>query len=156
MSYCTQDDILALALDERTLKALTNESGANTGEIDSAKVTAAIEQADAEIDYYICGRYTTPLSPVPAAVKGWSAVMAAWYVHRGRPRPQDLHERYQQIMGRLKAIRESGNPIPGAEASLIGDGGSLPSSTTEDRQHVFRPDERDESGNLTSKGNMSW
>lgn len=65
MSYCTQANILE-RVDETTLIQLTDDAG--VGEIDEAKVAAAIADADATIDAYCQGRYTVPLSPVPAKI----------------------------------------------------------------------------------------
>jgi len=65
MAYCTQANILE-RIDEATLIQLTDEAG--TGEIDAAKVAAAIADADATIDAYCQGRYTIPLSPVPPKI----------------------------------------------------------------------------------------
>jgi phage gp36-like protein len=65
MPYCTQAIILN-RIDETTLIQLTDEAG--TGEIDAAKVAAAIADADATIDAYCQGRYTVPLSPVPPKI----------------------------------------------------------------------------------------
>ena len=65
MSYCTLANILA-RIDEATLITLTDEAGA--GEVDAAKVSAAIADADATIDAYCQGRYTIPLSHVPQKI----------------------------------------------------------------------------------------
>jgi len=65
MPYCTQANLLD-RIDEATLVMLTDESG--DGEVDEAKVAAAIADADATIDAYCQGRYTIPLTPVPAKI----------------------------------------------------------------------------------------
>lgn len=43
---------------------------------DTAKVEAAISDADDEIDSYVSKRYGTPLESPPSLVVGWSAVIA--------------------------------------------------------------------------------
>ena len=43
---------------------LTLAAGAD-GELDEARVTAAIEWASSEADSYLSARYPTPISPVP-------------------------------------------------------------------------------------------
>ena len=43
---------------------LTLAAGAD-GELDTARVTAAIEWASSEADSYLSARYPTPISPVP-------------------------------------------------------------------------------------------
>jgi phage gp36-like protein len=63
--YCTQANIID-RIDEATLVHLTDEAGA--GEVDQTKVDAAIADADATIDAYCQGRYTIPLTPVPAKI----------------------------------------------------------------------------------------
>lgn len=60
MAYCTESDLLN-QLTQAELVQLTDDAG--TGEVDSAKVTSALNAASATIDAYAGARYTLPLQP---------------------------------------------------------------------------------------------
>lgn len=78
MAYCTRDNILE-RIDEAVLIQLTDDVGA--GAIDDDKVTAAIADADATIDAYCQGRYTLPLSPVPAKITQLSVDISVYNLY---------------------------------------------------------------------------
>jgi len=78
MAYCTQENILE-RIEEAALIQLTDEAGA--GVVDDDKVTAAIADADATIDSYCQGRYTIPLSPVPAKITQISVDIAVYNLY---------------------------------------------------------------------------
>jgi phage gp36-like protein len=80
MSYCTQDDLLAM-LPELELSQLTTESGE---EADAAVVAGAIAAADAEIDAYLGVRYQLPLPETPARVKALSVDLTIYQLYRRR------------------------------------------------------------------------
>jgi phage gp36-like protein len=75
MSYCTQDDLLE-QISEAELIELTDDAG--SGEVDADVVTRAIADADATIDAHCQGRYSVPLSPVPAMIRAVSVDMAIY------------------------------------------------------------------------------
>jgi len=75
MSYCTQDDLLQ-QITEAELIELTDDAEADA--VDADVVTRAIADADATIDTYCQGRYTVPLSPVPAMIRAVSVDMAIY------------------------------------------------------------------------------
>jgi len=92
MAYCDQADIIAL-IGETALMQLTDDDGA--GVIDSARVTRAIADADAAVDSYCQGLYTTPLSPVPAMITRIACDIAAYnlYSRRDMPMPDIRKDR---------------------------------------------------------------
>jgi phage gp36-like protein len=100
--YCTQANILA-RIDAATLVTLTDEAGA--GEIDAAKVTAAIADADATIDAYCQGRYTVPLSPVPPKIVQVSVDIALFnlYSHSDLDMPDVRKDRNKEAIRFLEA-----------------------------------------------------
>lgn len=81
MPYCTQADITEqLAASE--LLALTDDEG--IGSIDAAIVTRAIEDADADIDAAIGGRYDLPLATVPPLLRGIAVDLAIYWLFSRR------------------------------------------------------------------------
>ena len=65
MAYCTYNDLLGM-IDESEVIQATDDAG--TGVVNQEHVTAAINAADSEIDGYLAGRYTLPISPAPAVL----------------------------------------------------------------------------------------
>jgi len=102
MAYCTQDDLLKM-MDEAELIQATDDDGA--GIIDAAKVTQAIAQADAEIDGYLGGRYSVPLSPVPAVLVHLSVDMAIYHIlSRRLGAPESRRDRYKNAVAFFKSV----------------------------------------------------
>jgi len=102
MAYCTQASILD-RIDEATLVTLTDEAGA--GEVDDAKVAAAIADADATIDAYCQGTYTVPLSPVPPKITQVSIDIALYnlYSQSDLEMPEIRKERNKEAIRFLEA-----------------------------------------------------
>ena len=103
MGYASQQDLEAkcrLAV----LVQLTDD--ARTGQVDAAKVTAAIAEADAIIDSYARTRYTTPFEPVPQRVRDLSVDLALYslFSRRGYDKDsadtaiKDRHDRAMQFL----------------------------------------------------------
>jgi phage gp36-like protein len=65
MAYCTQADLLKRMAPEELI-ALTDDT--QTGTADAALVSAAILEADSEIDAAIAARYPLPLASVPPII----------------------------------------------------------------------------------------
>ena len=103
MSYCTLTNILNL-ISEATLIALTDDAGA--GEVDDAKVAAAIADADATIDSYCQGRYTIPLSPVPSKIVQISVDIAVYnlYSRSDLDMPEVRKERNKEAVDRKSVV----------------------------------------------------
>jgi phage gp36-like protein len=64
---------------EATLVQLTDDEG--LGEVNQDRVDEAIAAADGEIDAYLGGRYSVPLSSVPEVVKKLSADIAVYNLY---------------------------------------------------------------------------
>lgn len=75
MAYCAKADI-EKHLKQDVLVELTDDTG--TGAVNDSVVTACIAAADALIDGYLRGRYTVPLSTVPALVNEISVNLAIY------------------------------------------------------------------------------
>ncbi|MRR15697.1 MAG: DUF1320 domain-containing protein [Deltaproteobacteria bacterium] len=99
--YCSQADITA-AISEDVLIQLTDDD--NAGVINQASVTAAIAQADAEIDGYCGARYTVPFVTVPAVVKALSIEIAVYYLYKRRTVPEKIEKAYDKAIAKLKDI----------------------------------------------------
>ena len=65
--YATRDDMVK-AFGERECIAITDRD--LTGLIDDDVMSAALSQASAEIDGYLCGRYPVPWSDEPRVLVG--------------------------------------------------------------------------------------
>ena len=78
-------DLAALKerMPEQTIIDLTDDSGA--GVVDQDVVDRAITDADTEIDSYLAGRYSVPVSPVPDLLKRLSLDLAIEILYGRRP-----------------------------------------------------------------------
>jgi len=102
MAYCTEDDIKK-QLPENKLIELTDDDG--DGVVDTGVVDKAIADADAEIDTYLSGRYTVPLSPAPAIVNKVSVDISIWNLFSRRQVADEVaKERYRAAVDLLKLI----------------------------------------------------
>lgn len=101
--YSTLDDIKA-KLPEETLLQLTDDD--SLGEIDQAKIDAAITEADSEIDGYCSTRYTVPFAVVPAVIKKVSVDLAIYhlYARRVEKMPEVREVNRNNAVGLLKDI----------------------------------------------------
>lgn len=99
--YASRDDMISrFGEDELTL--LTDRDG-RAGAIVEAVLTQALEDASAEIDGYIGGRYRLPLNPVPAVLTRLCCDMARYNLTDERATEQ-LQKRYEaavQFLTRL-------------------------------------------------------
>jgi phage gp36-like protein len=145
--YCTKANIISLELTQKELIQLTDD--ADLGAVDDAMVATAIAKADAEIDAYCQNAYTVPFTTVPTIVMGWSATLAAFYLHRNRKKPETLIDRYNKAMSWLKSISEGKSSIPG-----VTEDPSMPESTTQDYVQVFQREQKDSDGVVLQEGTM--
>lgn len=100
MAYCTQTD-----LEDRfglvELTQLTDRDGA--GAPDPAVVARAIADAEAEVDSYLRGRVTLPLSPVPPEVTAVACDIARYRLYGVRA-PEEVRRRYEDARGWLRDV----------------------------------------------------
>ncbi|WAC06583.1 MAG: DUF1320 domain-containing protein [Thermodesulfobacteriota bacterium] len=102
MAYCIEDDIKK-QLPENKLIELTDDNG--DGVADTGVVDKAIADADAEIDTYLSGRYTVPLSPVPPIINKVSVDISIWNLFSRRQVADEVaKERYRAAVDLLKLI----------------------------------------------------
>lgn len=95
---------------------------ADTGSVDEAKVVAAIQRADSEIDAWCGGRYSVPFATPPAIVAELSADLATYYLYSRRQEiiPESRSERYRANQTLLKAISAGQVQLPGAASAATG------------------------------------
>lgn len=82
MAYSVLSDIQDRISPEELVR-LTDD--ADSGAVDEDRVSAAIADADAEIDAYCGTRYAVPLSPVPPMIARISGDLSAYNLFSRRP-----------------------------------------------------------------------
>jgi len=108
MPYCTLDD-LKLAIDEARLLELTDDEG--LGVINQARIDAAIDTAQGEVDGYLQERYDVPLDPVPALIRGACMDVAIFHLYSRKMEtmPDVRSKRYDNAVKLL--VRIAGGQI---------------------------------------------
>ncbi len=118
MAYCTESDIQKQLSPEQLIE-LTDDDGNDLP--DSGVIEQAIADADAEIDSYLAGRYTVPVSPVPAVIRKLSVDIAIWNLYSRRTvTDENRKERYKAAIDLLKLVSE-GKAALGADEPAAGD-----------------------------------
>lgn len=102
MSYATLADLSA-RFGDRMLVALTDRGEFATGAIDTAVVDRALTETDAVIDGYLSGRYTLPVTAVPALLTDIALAIAIWKLHVAAPDPK-IEADYKDAIRSLRDI----------------------------------------------------
>lgn len=126
MPYATQQDLVD-RFGETEVIQLSDR--ANAGAIDVAVVAAKLADADAEIDSYLQGRYTLPLSPVPLTLQRIACDIARYHLYDDRP-TEYVAKRYDAAIAFLRAVAK-GDVQLGPDA-----GGDAPASAAGAPDHV--------------------
>ncbi|GAB1388991.1 MAG: hypothetical protein AMXMBFR78_33850 [Rubrivivax sp.] len=121
MSYATVTD-LQDRLGEARLLQLTDLQDPPLGLVDTAVAQKALDDADAEIDGYLVGRYALPLSPVPAILRV-HAVTIAHYRLLGNAADEVTREDYRATRQWLMAVAK-GDVVLTSPADDPGTGGA--------------------------------
>lgn len=103
--YCTLDDLKKVLPEENLIQLTDDES---LGSIKEERIAEAIAQADGEIDSFIGGRYTVPLTSVPAVIRRCSTSIATYHLYKRRVEdiPDSRRGDYKDAIDILKSIRE--------------------------------------------------
>lgn len=147
MAYSTQTDLLK-RISEDELIQLTDKSDADA--INTAAVTQAIADADAEIDSY-CGRYTLPFAPVPVMVKKISVDIAIYNLYGLTPTlkiPEDIQKRYENAAKFLLNVSKGLISLGADAPDEATDGGAETTRTKADRIFTTRKVSDGSSGSL--------
>ncbi len=102
MTYATQDDLVARYGDYMLIQ-LTDRAEPATGEIVSAVVTHALDDADAVINGYLMGRYKLPLNETPRLVSELAQKIAIHNLHRETV-SEKIRREYEDAISQLKQI----------------------------------------------------
>ena len=137
MAYSLISD-LREAVPDTILIQVTDDNG--LGAIIEQRVTYAIAEADALIDTYLNGKYTTPLSPVPAALKRISMDLALYYLYKRRQFEvsDTLMQSYKEAIRLLESIRD-GKTTLGVDDGVNESGGIFKTNKTSSSR-VFTSD----------------
>lgn len=119
MAYCTQQDMTDRYGEEELIQ-LTDRS--QTGDIDTAVLGAAIDDATATIDAYLGTRYTLPLAAVPTVLKRICCDIARYLLH-GNAAPDTVADRHSAAIEFLQAVAKGDVDLAVGETS--GDGGGV-------------------------------
>ena len=131
MTYILQSDIEASGVSTAQLVQLTDDE--KTGEVDTDKVTKAIEDAESEVNGYVGKRYSVPIAPpIPNLVQKLSTDIAVWNLWRRRQRaPENVRQAYEDAIKTLEKI---------AAGEIVLDVEALPPASTLTGGEVFGPE----------------
>lgn len=123
-TYLTAQEYVTRFGEQETIN-LTDEN--RTGTYDSAKVEAAITNAEQEADGYLGKRYTLPLSETPAIVKSIVGSLARYDLFSNN-RPEAVEKQAAIARSQLKDIARGLMTLPGATGLIDEQDSSRPSS----------------------------
>lgn len=116
MAYCTLVDLKNYTSRD-ILQQLTDDN--NNDEIDQEKVDFAIGQASDLIDGYINGRYTLPLTTVPAMILDVAVKLSIYFLYKRSltlTLPDPIKDDYDEGMHILRDVQRGRcNPFPVAQ-----------------------------------------
>lgn len=104
MTYAAAEDMQA-RFNHQDLVLLTEREDSTPGEVDMAVLTQALEDATAEINAYLSGRYTLPLSTVPTALVRVCCDVARYFLS-GDNAPEHIQTRYTDALKFLQAVNQ--------------------------------------------------
>ena len=128
MTYATQAD-LEVRFKQQELIELTDE--ANLGVIDAAAIAVALADADAEINGYLAGRYSLPLSQTSPELVRLACDITRYKLFDTRATDQ-VKARYDDAIKKLRdvsggkaslGIDQASQPVTVAGGATIGSGG---------------------------------
>ena len=138
MSYCTLTDLEKL-IPEAIIIQLTDDE--NLGAVNTSRVSEAIAQAGAEIDFYCGGRVTVPFATAPDIIKKMSVDLAIYnlYSRRVEEIPATRADRYKNAIRQLEGIASGKTSIEALTKSTDSENeGANTNLTFEDR--IFTKD----------------
>jgi phage gp36-like protein len=103
--YCSLND-LKKQVQEDTLIQLTDDD--NSGEIDASVIDESVIYSETLIDGYLRGRYTLPLSQVPAVIKILAVDLSIYRLYSRRfhtDTPDAISEKYKNSIRILEQIQ---------------------------------------------------
>lgn len=107
MAYAAQTDLTPLRLTQAELVQLTDDT--NSGQVNVAVVSEALEEASGKVDSYCRARYVTPLQ-VGDDVKGLTLDIALYLLfsrRRNAKMTETIRQRYDDAIAFLKDVASS-------------------------------------------------
>jgi phage gp36-like protein len=145
MAYAIQADLVPLRMTVKDLTELTDDD--NTGEINTAIVTAALEEASGRVESYCRNRYITPLQQSDD-VKALTLDIAVYLLFSRRRETgigETVQQRFDQAIAFLKDIAAAkaslDQPVTALQPQT-----SLGGATISERDRHLRFDERNLEG----------
>ncbi|KAF7787197.1 hypothetical protein PRUB_a4075 [Pseudoalteromonas rubra] len=102
--YATADD-MKTRFNDQDLILLTERENSAPGEVDMVVLTQSLVDASAEINAYLSGRYTLPLSTVPTALVRVCCDIARYFLS-GDGAPEHIQQRYQDAIKFLQSVNQ--------------------------------------------------
>lgn len=133
MAYCVLADLYN-QISMADLIALSDDTGVAV--VPNATVTSrAITDADAEIDAYLYGKYSTPLDPVPEIIKKLSIDLAIYNLsgRRGLGVSEERKERYRDGIRLLRDIQKGVASLGASTPAASSTGGPVSNLSADDR-----------------------
>ena len=106
MAYSTTNDLLTY-IPAETIRQLSDDN--DDGQINNTVVTACISRADDQIDGYLRGRYTVPLTTVPPMLEDLSTRLSAYYLFKRSlivTMPEPIKDDYDVVLSMLRDIQK--------------------------------------------------
>ena len=127
MAYSTATD-LANYIPSEQIRQLTDDN--DTDEIDQDKLNDCIRRADDLIDSYLRGRYTVPLTTVPALIRDISTKLASYFLFKRSlilTLPEPIADDYKYCNENLGKIQRGViTPFPSSEEPAFFGNNKLP------------------------------
>lgn len=117
--YCTQQDLIDRGWKEELLQ-LTDPD--YTGIIDAAIVAKALERASAEIDGYLAGRYSLPLTIDVPILREKSCDLAWYYLNVDKARSNvegGIRKSYEDCIRYLELIARGSVKLPMPVSDMV-------------------------------------
>lgn len=109
MGYATQADLVA-QFGEREVMALADRD--NLGTIDAGLVASALDDASAEIDGYLVGRYIVPLTAVSRLIVTYCCDIARYRLSGATvTEVETVRNRYKDALRFLEGVRDGKNDL---------------------------------------------
>lgn len=141
MAYATQSDLVPLRMTVKDLTELTDDDF--TGQINTAIVNAALEEASGRVDSYCRARYITPLQPSDSLTSlVLDIAVYLLFSRRLETRASDtVQQRFNQAMAFLRDISAGKASLDQPAAQQVPQSSAAgPEISEKDRRLAFRED----------------
>ncbi|WKS99788.1 DUF1320 family protein [Gallibacterium salpingitidis] len=129
MMYATQDDLIK----RYSVDVIATLAPSRDTEFDDKKVDEALADASETIDSYLGGRYTLPLSQIPAVLERHCCYIARYFLEKNRATEQARQD-YEDSLRYLEkvaagtislGISEAGDTVESESSAVLESSGSV-------------------------------